>query len=91
MSQPEKLTTTVSTKGQVILPKAIRQHWDWGAGTRLTVEETAEGVLLKRMPTFTPTRSDDVFGMLPSGGTPKTLEDMDNAILAEARRSHDRD
>ncbi|QCI99937.1 AbrB/MazE/SpoVT family DNA-binding domain-containing protein [Agrobacterium larrymoorei] len=91
MSQPEKLTTTVSTKGQVILPKAIRQHRDWGAGTRLTVEETAEGVLLKRMPTFAPTRSADVFGMLPNDGAPKTLEDMDSAILAEARRSHDRD
>ncbi|SCX31313.1 transcriptional regulator, AbrB family [Agrobacterium sp. DSM 25558] len=91
MSQPEKLTTTVSTKGQVILPKAIRQHRDWAAGTRLTVEETPDGVLLRRAPAFTPTRSEDVFGMLPFNGKPKTLEEMDEAILAEARRHHDRD
>ncbi len=91
MSQPEKLTTTVSTKGQVILPKTIRQHRDWGAGTRLTVEETADGVLLKRAPAFAPTTSEDVFGMLPLSGKPKTLEEMDEAILAEAHRHHDRD
>lgn len=91
MPQPEKLTTTVSTKGQVILPKTIRQHRDWGAGTRLTVEETPDGVLLKRAPAFAPTRPEDVFGMLPFSGKPKTLEEMDKAVLAEARRIHDRD
>ena len=47
MASPAKLTTTVSTKGQVILPSAIRQRREWAAGTRLVVEETAEGVLLK--------------------------------------------
>jgi AbrB family looped-hinge helix DNA binding protein len=32
----------VSTKGQVILPKAIRNQRQWGAGTKLIVEETAD-------------------------------------------------
>jgi AbrB family looped-hinge helix DNA binding protein len=91
MPQTENLTTTVSTKGQVILPKAIRQHRDWGAGTRLIVEETSEGVLLRRAPAFAPTKAEDVFGMLPFSGEPKTLDDMDEAVLAQARRSHDRD
>ncbi len=40
-------TTTLSTKGQVILPKAIRDQLQGDAGTRLTVEHTAKGVLLK--------------------------------------------
>ena len=35
MSQAKQLTKTVSTKGQVILPEAIRQHWDWGSDTHL--------------------------------------------------------
>jgi AbrB family looped-hinge helix DNA binding protein len=35
MSAVEKPTTVVSTKGQVILPKAIRQRRRWDAGTRL--------------------------------------------------------
>ena len=36
----DKLTTTVSTKGQVVLPKAIREEHRWRAGTRLTIEST---------------------------------------------------
>lgn len=38
MADTDKLTTIVSTKGQVILPSAIRRSRDWKAGTRLTVE-----------------------------------------------------
>ena len=65
MAGAAKLTTTVSTKGQVILPKAIRQRREWAAGTRLVVEETPDGVLLKRAPAFAATRPEEVFGLLP--------------------------
>ncbi|MCA0047976.1 AbrB/MazE/SpoVT family DNA-binding domain-containing protein [Mesorhizobium sp. B283B1A] len=91
MAASEKLTTTVSTKGQVILPSAIRKRRDWGAGTRLQVEDTPEGVLLKPAPAFAETRPEDVFGCLPPSGKPKTLEEMDEGVLAEARRRHARD
>lgn len=90
MAGAEKLTTTVSTKGQVILPSAIRQRREWSAGTRLTVEDTPEGVLLRPEPAFAETRPEDVFGMLPHKGKPKTLEEMDAGVLAEARRRHAR-
>jgi AbrB family looped-hinge helix DNA binding protein len=88
MSAPERLTTTVSTKGQVILPKAIRQSRQWDAGTRLLVEETEDGVLLKRAPAFAETRSANVFGMLACAGAPQSLEEMEAGILAEAKRRH---
>ncbi len=91
MAPAAKLLTTVSTKGQVILPKAIRERRAWGAGTRLIAEETAEGVLLKRAPVFVRTRADDVFGILPKPRRPKSLEEMEAAVRKEARRSHDRD
>ena len=85
------LTTTVSTKGQVILPKQIRERRAWGAGTRLLVEDTPEGVLLKPAPVFAETRPEDVFGSLPHTGRPKSIEEMDAGVLAEARRRHARD
>ncbi|MBR0966117.1 AbrB/MazE/SpoVT family DNA-binding domain-containing protein [Bradyrhizobium diazoefficiens] len=84
-------STTVSTKQQVILPSAIRQRRECGAGTRLTVEETPEVVLLKPAPAFAETRPKDVFGVLAYKGKPKTLEEMDVAVLAEATRRHARD
>ena len=72
MAAVEILTTSVSTKGQVILTNAIRQRRKWGAGTRLVVEDTAEGVLLKAAPVFAPTRPEKVGGMLAYRGPPKS-------------------
>jgi len=90
MATVETLTTTVSTKGQIILPKAIRQRRNWAAGTRLVVEDTPDGVVLKAAPVFAPTRPGDVAGMLAYRGRPKTLEEMDAAITAEVKRRHAR-
>lgn len=86
----DTLTTTVSTKGQVILPKAIRERRRWAAGTRLVVEETSDGVLLKNAPIFAPSRPEDVRGMLAYKGKPKTIEEMNAGIEAEVRRRHAR-
>ena len=86
MARSEPLTTVVSTKGQVILPKAVRQHRNWPAGTRLVVEETSEGVLLRMAPLFEPTTVAEVFGSLKGDGRARTIEEMDAAVEAEARR-----
>jgi AbrB family looped-hinge helix DNA binding protein len=91
MAIAEKLTTILSTKGQVILPKAIREQRRWEAGTRLMVEDTADGVLLRAAPVFAPTRGEDVFASLPYAGPPKTLADMEAGVAAEAKRRHARD
>lgn len=79
-------TTIVSTKGQVILPKAVRDLRKWPAGTRLTVENTADGVLLRAAPHFAPTSIEAVFGTLAYDGPPKSIEEMNAAIAGEAKR-----
>ena len=90
MADPEKTTTIMSTKGQVILPKAIRRQRRWDTGTRLLVEDTPEGVLLRPALVFAQTRPEDVFASLPFSGAPKTLKDMEAGIVAEAKRRHAR-
>ena len=90
MSVKRDLTTTVSTKGQVILPKAIREQRRWPAGTQLIVEDTSEGVLLKAKPAFARTRPQDVFGSLSYRGPAKSLTEMDAGIVTEAKRRHAR-
>lgn len=85
-----KLTTTLSTKGQVILPAALRRRRNWNAGTTLTVEETPDGILLKAAPRFPPTTPAQVFGCLHYQGEPKTLQEMRDGIAAEVRRRHAR-
>ena len=84
-------TTVVSTKGQIIIPKIVRDHYQWEVGTRLVVEETPNGVLLRALPVFPRTGLEAVAGRLAYSGTAKSLEDMDAAINAEALWHHDRD
>ncbi|MFC0201939.1 AbrB/MazE/SpoVT family DNA-binding domain-containing protein [Paracoccus rhizosphaerae] len=84
-------TTIISTKGQVILPKSIRQSKHWATGTRLIVEDTPEGVVLRKAPAFTPTTADDVFSILRWTAGAKSIEEMDAAVLQEAARRDDRD
>ena len=89
MAKAASAKTKVSTKGQVILPKAIRDKRKWTPGTELTVEETPAGVLLKSAPRFAPTRVEDVAGMLHGklpAGRILSVEEMDEAVAAEARR-----
>jgi AbrB family looped-hinge helix DNA binding protein len=40
-------TTTLSSKGQVIIPKALREALRWRPGTQLEVQDTPEGLLLR--------------------------------------------
>ncbi|CAN5536999.1 AbrB/MazE/SpoVT family DNA-binding domain-containing protein [soil metagenome] len=91
MAAGHKLTTTLSTKGQVILPKEIRRLRGWPTGTRLIVEDTADGVLLRPAPLFPATQPQDVFGSLSHRGPAKSLADMKAGIAAEAKRRHARD
>jgi AbrB family looped-hinge helix DNA binding protein len=56
MPDGNRLKTRVSTKGQVILPKALRERHGWGAGTVLEVVDGPHGVTLRPVPLVTPTR-----------------------------------
>ena len=91
MTVPGRFTTVVSTKGQVILPKAIRDQQRWHPGTRLVVESTGDRVLLKSTSVFAPTRGQDVFGSLPRRGEAKTTAEMTFRIDNEMKRRHARD
>ena len=91
MSAHNPLTTTVSSKGQIVLPRSVRQSRHWEPGTKLIVENTRDGVLLRPAPVLKETSVDEVFGMLNWRGAPKTLDDMDAGVLAEAKRQHEGD
>lgn len=82
--------TQLSTKGQVILPKSVRDAKQCRPGTEFTAEVTKEGVLLRPVKPFPPTRIEDVAGMLKYTGKPKTIEEMDEAVSEEVRRQYER-
>jgi AbrB family looped-hinge helix DNA binding protein len=82
--------TLLSSKGQVIIPKAMREARHWHTGTRLEVTNTAEGVLLK--PVQTPQKTALPQGLaairsrLAYSGPTHSVEDMNQAVLQEAQR-----
>jgi len=80
------MQTKVSTRGQVVLPKAIRDKRRWKAGTRLTVEDRPEAVLLKPVEKKKKLTIDDLRGIVKYKGPPHTIEEMNAGIVAEVRR-----
>jgi AbrB family looped-hinge helix DNA binding protein len=83
-------TTKLSSKGQVVLPKAVRDARAWGAGTQFAVEEVSEGILLRPLRPFPPTSFDAVYGRLKYTGRAKTLRQMEKAIARGVRARNDR-
>lgn len=73
-------TTRLSSKGQVIIPKALRDAHRWNIGQELIAINTDDGILLKPKQPFQETKLEDVAGCLHYKGKPKTLDELDDAI-----------
>jgi bifunctional DNA-binding transcriptional regulator/antitoxin component of YhaV-PrlF toxin-antitoxin module len=58
------LKTRLSSKGQIILPKSLRDARSWEAGMEFAVEPTETGVLLSPTAASPPARLIDVAGCL---------------------------
>lgn len=69
-------TITLSSKGQVVIPKEIRAELHWEAGTRITLVSSATGVMLKAMPKKTGRRLEDMIGMLKHDGVPLSTKEL---------------
>ena len=82
--------TRLSTKGQIVLPLNIRNSKAWKPGMELTVEETAEGVLVKPVRRFPLSRVEDVAGCLHRKGVKaRTLAEMKAGIADFIRERHE--
>lgn len=85
-------TTKLSSKGQVIIPKALRSIHHWEPGLELMVIDTGDGLLLKPKASFAPADLADVAGMFKDKVRPRTDEEIEAALTADARRKwRDRD
>jgi AbrB family looped-hinge helix DNA binding protein len=78
--------TRLSSKGQIIIPKAVRENHFWKAGTRFLIEETQAGILLKPVSGFPETNLQHGLGCTHYQGPPKSLEDISRSIDAELKR-----
>ena len=72
------MTSTISSKGQITVPKALRQKLGLRAGTRVEFELTVEGVLLRKGHRGPQRAVDRVMGILKR-------ETSTDALLTEMR------
>jgi len=77
--------TRLSSKGQLVLPKVLRERHGWKAGTEIEVEEVQGGVLLHLAPQAGTASPDDLLGCTGYRGPRRSLADMDAAIARGAR------
>ncbi len=80
-------TTKLSSKGQVIIPKQIRDHHHWDAGLELEVIETEEGILLKPKAPFDTTSLEDVAGCLKYRGKAKSSKEIEFAMKKAVKKA----
>jgi AbrB family looped-hinge helix DNA binding protein len=80
-------TTTLSSKGQIIIPKAVRRTHGWQAGMKFQVEDTPEGLLLRPGNLFPLTRLEDGIGCTGYKGPAMTVEEMREGIDEELRKT----
>jgi AbrB family looped-hinge helix DNA binding protein len=84
-------TTRLSSKGQIVLPKSIRDQHNWPAGTEFTVQEVEGSIVLRPVKPFIATSLEGVLGCTGYTGPAKSLSDMERAIEQGVRDRHDRD
>ena len=73
-------TTRVSSKGQVIIPKSIRDAYQLNAGQELEVEIVTQGILLKIKNKRPKSTLNDLIGCTGYQGNAKTLAEMEDGI-----------
>jgi len=82
-------TILVSSKGQIVLPAALRRRLGMNAGARIEVLEEPDGLKLR---VIRPVATADLTAMAgmakaPARGVPRRLEEFDPAsLLTRARR-----
>ena len=72
--------TRLSSKGQVIIPKALRAAHHWEAGQELIAIDVGDGILLKPKKPFPETTLVQVAGCLKYRGKPKSLDELEDGI-----------
>ena len=84
----------ISSKGQLVVPKSVRDEHGWGEGTELEFVESGAGVLLQQVaahdPRFPPITWEEFMSRRIRTTVPfPTDEEIDQTMLAEAARKFD--
>ena len=71
----------LSSKGQIVIPKAIRESLHWDIGTELTLVASESGVILQARKNKTKQDISCLRGMLQNSNTSLSTEELCQPIL----------
>jgi AbrB family looped-hinge helix DNA binding protein len=79
------MRTTLSSKGQIVLPKELRDRRGLRAGVELEIEEVPEGMLLRLVERVSAVSIGELLGCTGYRGPRKTIAQMEEGIRQGAR------
>jgi AbrB family looped-hinge helix DNA binding protein len=86
MAARNTASTRLSAKGQVVIPKPIRDATGWHTGVELVVELTEAGVVLRPRALTRARAAEELLGCTGYRGPRRSLAEMDAAVAREAKR-----
>lgn len=78
--------TTVSTKGQIVLPLAIRKQLGLVPGSELEVVAEGDAVILRRASRFPAVTLEEALGCVEYRGPVRSIEEMNEGVAEMLRR-----
>lgn len=79
------MRTRLSTKGQLILPKAMRERHGWLPGDELILDELGDSIVIRLARPGPEVDFEDLVGCAGYRGPARSLEEMEEAITQGAR------
>jgi AbrB family looped-hinge helix DNA binding protein len=80
-------SSVLTTKGQIVIPKSLRDKYKLNPGTKVFFEETAEGIILKHIDAAFIKKAK---GIIPAKKGEKPMAEWWPAYKAEDRKIEDR-
>lgn len=80
------METTLSSKGQIVIPRQIRLQHGWKPGISFSIIEEGDAIVLKPALARKTTTLEEVIGCVGYTGPVISLSDMDAGVLEEARK-----
>jgi AbrB family looped-hinge helix DNA binding protein len=77
-------TVRLSSKGQFVIPKTIRDRHHWQAGTEFVIIDRGTELVVKPIRVFPPTELEPLDATPVYRGKPLSLEEMERAVMVEA-------
>ncbi|MCL4759505.1 MAG: AbrB/MazE/SpoVT family DNA-binding domain-containing protein [Rhodocyclaceae bacterium] len=73
-------TITLSSKGQIVIPKEVRDELHWDAGTQISLVSSASGVTLRAVPKKTGRKLADLIGLFKHDDPHLPIEELCNPV-----------